>query len=310
MAMQRGGSGGPGGGRGPGRGGPGGGRGGQGGGPGGQGGGQGGERGERGRGRGGRRDRGDRNEEREVREFDDQVVRINRTAAVVKGGRRFSFNALVVVGNRRGKVGVALGKANEVPLAVEKGRKAAERRAISVPVANATIPHEVVGRFGASSVLMKPAPPGTGIIAGATVRAVVELLGIRDIVTKAYGSPNPLNLVKAALDGLQQLRTRKTIEHLRGVTLNELGDYANDVPEYTPPARRDDDRGGRGGRGGGRDGGRDGGRGGRGRGDAPGAPAAADAAASTTEAPAAEAGEAAPDAPAASGAEGGEGGES
>ena len=224
---------------------------------------------------------------------------------MVKGGRRFSFNALVVVGNRRGKVGVALGKANEVPSAVEKGRKAAERKAISVPVANATIPHEVIGRFGASSVLMKPAPPGTGIIAGATVRAVVELLGIRDIVTKSYGSTNPLNLVKAAINGLEQLRTRKTIEALRGVMIEELGEYPNDVPEYTPPARQqnDDRRGGGGGRGG--RGGRGGGDRdhGRGRVDTPAeasAAVAADAppadAAPAPEAPAADGG-AAPEAP-------------
>lgn len=184
---------------------------------------------EGGGGRGDRREGGgrrrDREEPREQSEFQEAVVKISRTAAVVKGGRRFSFSALVVVGNRRGKIGFALGKANEVPNAVEKGRKNAIKAAKAYPLAGHTIPHEVEAHFGASKVLLKPAKPGTGLIAGAGVRAVVELLGISDIVSKAHGSTNPLNLIKAAMAALGKLRTRKQVEALRGVVLEELGEY-------------------------------------------------------------------------------------
>jgi small subunit ribosomal protein S5 len=136
---------------------------------------------------------------------------------VVKGGRRFSFTALVVTGNGRGQVGWGYGKAVEVPLAVEKATKAANRNQVRVPVVGTTIPHQVIGRFGASKVLLMPASPGTGIIAGATVRSVVESAGIRDILTKSRGSNNPVNLVKATMNALSKLRTREDIAHLRGV---------------------------------------------------------------------------------------------
>lgn len=147
----------------------------------------------------------------------ESVVQIRRCACVVKGGRRFSFSALVVVGNRDGRVGWGYGKAAEVPMAVEKAVKSGERRMQSVPVINGTIPHEIVGRFGSARVLLLPARPGTGIIAGQGVRAVVEAAGITDILTKSRGSTNPINLVKATIDALSNLRTRETVARLRGV---------------------------------------------------------------------------------------------
>lgn len=147
----------------------------------------------------------------------ERVVQIRRCACVVKGGRRFSFAALVVVGDERGRVGYGYGKAAEVPIAVEKAKSQANRKLQGVPLQGTTIPHQVVGRFGASKVLLMPASPGTGIIAGATVRSVVESAGIRDILTKSRGSNNPVNLVKATLNALSKLRTREDIAHLRGV---------------------------------------------------------------------------------------------
>lgn len=147
----------------------------------------------------------------------EKVVQIRRCACVVKGGRRFSFAAMVVVGDQNGRVGWGYGKAKEVPLAVEKATKAANRNLVTVPLRDTTIPHHVEGRFGASKVLLMPASPGTGIIAGSTVAAVLESAGIKDILTKSRGSSNPVNLVKATFDGLQQLRTRETIARLRGV---------------------------------------------------------------------------------------------
>ena len=149
----------------------------------------------------------------------EAVVQIRRCACVVKGGRRFSFSALVVVGDRNGRVGWGYGKAAEVPMAVEKAVKSGERRMISVPVLNGTIPHQIVGRFGAAQVLLLPARPGTGIIAGETVRAVVESAGITDILTKSRGSTNPINLVKATLNALERLRTREMVARLRGVEI-------------------------------------------------------------------------------------------
>ncbi len=149
----------------------------------------------------------------------ERVVQIRRCACVVKGGRRFSFAALVVTGDGNGRVGYGYGKAVEVPLAVDKATKQANRSQMSVPIVGTTIPHQVIGEFRASRVLLLPAKPGTGIIAGDCVRSVVESVGITDILTKAYGSTNPLNLVKATFDALKKLRTREQIERLRGVTL-------------------------------------------------------------------------------------------
>jgi small subunit ribosomal protein S5 len=149
----------------------------------------------------------------------DRVVKIKRCAAVVKGGRRFSFAAMVVVGDGKGKVGVGYGKANEVPPSVEKATKQATRSLVEVPIVDGTISHKVIGNFGAAKVVLVPAGPGTGVIAGAAVRAVCEAVGITDILTKCYGSTNPVVSVKAALHALQQLRTRQEIARLRGVSL-------------------------------------------------------------------------------------------
>jgi len=147
------------------------------------------------------------------------VVKIGRCATVVKGGRRFSFGALVVVGDRNGQVGIGYGKSVEVPSAVEKGKKIATRAMMPVKLDGGTIPHRVVGRFGASQVVMVPASPGTGVIAGTSVRAVLELAGVHDILTKSYGSNTPKNLVRATFDGLMQLVSREEVERLRGVML-------------------------------------------------------------------------------------------
>ena len=155
----------------------------------------------------------------EERPFEETVVKIYRCATVVKGGRRFSFGALVVVGDRAGQVGVGYGKANEVPQAVEKGIKNARKAVQPVPLTGTTIPHQVVGRFGASRVVMVPASQGTGVIAGSSVRAVLELAGVRDVLTKSYGSTSPKNLVKATLTGLLGLRSADQVERVRGVSL-------------------------------------------------------------------------------------------
>lgn len=152
-------------------------------------------------------------------EWAEYVVKVNRCSTVVKGGRRFSFSALVAVGNKKGKVGVGFGKANEVPPCVQKAIKDARKSTISASVVGDTIPHEVIGRYGATKVFMKPASQGTGVIAGASVRAVVEAAGIKNILTKAYGSKNPMNLTKATLNGLQKLRTKAQVQALRGVKL-------------------------------------------------------------------------------------------
>lgn len=149
----------------------------------------------------------------------ESVVKIRRCAAVVKGGRRFSFNALVVVGDRQGRVGWGYGKANEVPPAVEKAVKDGQRRMKRISLKGTTIPHRIMGKYGAARVLLLPAAPGTGVIAGASVRAVVEAAGIKNVLTKAYGSSNPINLVKATLNGLEQLRTAEEVQRLRGVPL-------------------------------------------------------------------------------------------
>ena len=152
-------------------------------------------------------------------ELTDKVIKIKRCAAVVKGGRRFSFAAMVVVGDGHGKVGWGYGKANEVPPSVEKAVKIASRSLIEVPLRDGTIPHTIKGRSGAAKVVLLPASPGTGIIAGAAVRAVCEAVGIRDILSKSFGSNNPVNLVKATVEALTQLRSRQDVERLRGVSL-------------------------------------------------------------------------------------------
>lgn len=151
--------------------------------------------------------------------LDEVVVRIFRCATVVRGGRRFSFGALVVVGDRNGRVGIGYGKAVEVPSAVEKGKKIASRNLVKINVVKGTIPHRVIGRSGASKIVMVPASPGTGVIAGATARAVLELAGVHDLLTKSYGSNSPKNLLRATLAGLKQLVTREEVERLRGVKL-------------------------------------------------------------------------------------------
>ncbi len=150
----------------------------------------------------------------------EKVIQIRRCACVVKGGRRFSFTALVVVGDKNGRVGWGYGKAIEVPMAVEKAAKAANRRMISVPLHDNTLPHQVWGHYGTARVLLIPALPGTGIKASEAVRSVVESVGITDILTKCFGSTNPINLIKATFDGLRQLRTREEVARLRGVSVS------------------------------------------------------------------------------------------
>ena len=153
-------------------------------------------------------------------ELIDKVIKIRRCAAVVKGGRRFSFTAMVVVGNGQGKVGWGYGKANEVPPSVEKAVKDGSRNMNEFPLESGTVPHRVEGRFGSAHVVLVPASPGTGVIAGMAVRSVCEAAGIKNILTKSFGSNNPINLVKATIDALARLRTRGDVERLRGVSLS------------------------------------------------------------------------------------------
>jgi small subunit ribosomal protein S5 len=158
----------------------------------------------------------------EVGELVDRVVYINRVAKVVKGGRRFSFSALVVVGDQNGHLGAGLGKANEVPEAIRKGTEQAKKHLFKIPLDKHTIPHEVLGRFGAGEVLLKPASQGTGVIAGGAVRNLVEVAGIQDILTKCIGTSNPHNVIHATIQALQQLRSAEEVVRSRGKTLESL----------------------------------------------------------------------------------------
>ena len=158
----------------------------------------------------------------QVSEFKEKMVSVNRVTKVVKGGRNFRFSALVVVGDEKGRVGCGMGKATEIPEAIRKAVEDAKKHLIHVPLKDTSIPHEAIGRFGTGKVLLLPAPEGTGVIAGGPVRAVLELCGIKDIRTKSYGTNNPINMVKATVAGLAQLRSAEQVAKLRGKAVEEL----------------------------------------------------------------------------------------
>ncbi len=155
-------------------------------------------------------------------EFKEKLVAVNRVTKVVKGGRNFRFSALVVVGDEKGRVGAGMGKAAEITEAIRKGTEEAKQHLITVPLMNTSIPHEATGRFGTGKVVLLPAPEGTGVIAGGAARAVLELAGVKDIRTKSYGTNNKINMVKATLEGLRQLRSAEQVAKLRGKTVEEI----------------------------------------------------------------------------------------
>ncbi len=202
--------------------------------------------------------------------LESTTVGIFRTATVVKGGRRFSFAALVVVGDRRGSVGIGYGKGRGVPVAIEKAQKAARKNLVRIELKDGTLPHQIEGRFGASMIRLIPAGPGTGVIAGGTARAVLEMVGVQDCLTKAYGSTNKKNLSKAVLDGLTRLRTKEQVASHRGVEIESTAvdemiamgkrftTATSSAPKQAAPVAKDENEGGgkRGGKGGGRKGGR------------------------------------------------------
>jgi small subunit ribosomal protein S5 len=160
--------------------------------------------------------------QQEAKEFKEKIVKINRVAKVVKGGRRFGFSALVVVGDGKGRVGVGLGKAKEVPEAIRKGVEKAKKSMISVPIVNGTLPHEIIGISGAGRVIVKPASPGTGVIAGGAVRAVMEAAGVSNVLSKSLGSSNAINVIKATMEALRNLRTAEQVAAKRGKTVAEI----------------------------------------------------------------------------------------